>query len=523
MSIQAKIIPANVQHIENLGDTIYVSESNNGSGLKIYNIPLQGTNNLNFTTGLLNHCRGQTFHWNMSAGYDSVISTTNSYIKYTVQFSIPMANLGRYVMKNGFIYKTAITDNSGTDVYGETTCVCTAAMNALRILNSTTVNYGNTNATDELMNRWRGFNQFVLSPSYQDTMNKTWFDGDQPVFDHCVSPNNKLIANYKDSTGNYYVFRHDFILPLNVLNQVFDLDNNFYPSILSRQEVQFRVKLQNYSVAKLFGKVGVFDEATTGIGDIQLFIASKQSQSVQTKMNEKNKIIQPYIRYEQFPLEHSLDATQINYVNNGHNSSAKTALCIYQNDANEDDSSYLHGFWSTFTVDQLVANENLRIKNIPICTDTVFFSDYNVIRGTAVEALMNGFTISNLYQLYQETLRSINKTQQFSFGLSNGGTTIYNWLSKYAFVISSLEMFSMDEVTDVVGDGYYSLMQKIMMKYCLSPYINQQVVKADSTVKGLLPQCKTVTVEVYQFFDQFVSIDISTGQIIITENLEKKE
>ena len=49
---------------------------------------------------------------------------------------------------------------------------------------------------------------------------------------------------------------------------------------------------------------------------------------------------------------------------------------------------------------------------------------------------------------------------------------MYEWLSRYAFVISSLEMFSMDEPCDVIGDGYGSKMNRIMLKYCVSPYVN---------------------------------------------------
>ncbi|CAL6109339.1 Conserved_hypothetical protein [Hexamita inflata] len=530
MSIEAKIIPSNVQNIENLSETVYISDSNNGTGLKIYNIPMQGTNNLNDTTGLLTKGAGQTYQWNLSAGYDAVISTTNSYIKYTIQFSIPYAanTYGRYWMQNGFIFRRIITvageNEQAAETYGDVECLSTAAMNALTILSSSTVNYGNTNATDELLNRWRGFNQMTLPSEYQDTFRKTWFDGYIPVIDQWVSPLNPLVGQCVQG-GDKYVFKQDFILPLNCLNQVFDLDNNFYPSVLKRQEVQFRIKLQNYSISKLFAKETVFEPTKTGLCDIQLFIASKQSSTIQTKLNAKNKIIQPYVRYEQFPLTASLDSTQVNFVNNGHNSSARTALCIYQNDINEDDSTYLHGLWSTFTAAQLVANETRSQQQAAFSTDTVFFSDYNVIRGTSVEALMNGFTLSNLQQLYQETMRSLNRTQQYQFGLSCGMRTEYNWLSKYAFVISSLEMFSMDEVTDVVGDGYHSKIHKILMKYSLSPYVNQQAVKSTSiaNLATKLPQIQTANVEVYQFYDQFVQIDIQTGNLIITEELSKKQ
>ena len=82
--------------------------------------------------------------------------------------------------------------------------------------------------------------------------------------------------------------------------------------------------------------------------------------------------------------------------------------------------------------------------------------------------------------LHQETMRSINLTQTFQKNISKGFNSIYSWLSRYAFVISSLEMFSMDEPTDVIGDGYGSKMNKIYMKYRVSNYINNTPVTSSN-------------------------------------------
>ena len=62
-------------------------------------------------------------------------------------------------------------------------------------------------------------------------------------------------------------------------------------------------------------------------------------------------------------------------------------------------------------------------------------------------------------------------SQQYDRGLSPAFNTTFEWLSKYSFAYANMEMFSMDEPShDVIGDGYDSLLNKILLKYNIQEY-----------------------------------------------------
>ena len=84
-------------------------------------------------------------------------------------------------------------------------------------------------------------------------------------------------------------------------------------------------------------------------------------------------------------------------------------------------------------------------------------------------------------------------------------------------------MFSMDEPTDVVGDGYGSKTNKILMKYRVSNYINNVAIyPSTDAIKALMPQSASINVEAYHFYDQFSIIDTKTGALVITEDISPK-
>ncbi|CAL6011936.1 Conserved_hypothetical protein [Hexamita inflata] len=560
------IVPAKVQQIEQMSNTLYVQSSSDGKSIVQGIIPKQGSTSINFDKQLLTQGGGQTIQWDMQNIYDQTISTTNSGIKYRMKFALKFpltdathAAWGRYYMQDNNVYFQAATVTAyepakafvqGVSTatpavpcsitYGDPICISTGAMNSLFPIQDATIQYGGVKDTQLQVNRSSAFQQMILPSDYQSTMHDTWFSGTSYTFDEFVVPLNQAELDvqkcyvttwnntYKNSniietsTGVFhYIFYRDFFIPLCALHKLFNYSNNLYACALQQTNLQLFIKFQNFSIAKCLVKESLFDVALTGIGSIDLWVQQKTSAQVQNGVQSKDHIAINQKVWDFSPASNNLKVQQEQILPIGHKSVNALALCLTQEDTNEDDSTYLHQRFTGLASTQII---NCLNKAYPRKqNDFIFFSDFNIYRGSKNYSLYTD-QLDSINQIRQEFIRSTNASQVYDRGLAPAFTTNFGWLSKYAFILANLEMFSLDEPShDVNGDGYDSLLNRIILKYNIQEYYGNNEKKplpADDT--GLVSQTNagfsTIRTMIYQQYDLAMIIDIKKGKLTFTEN-----
>ncbi|CAL6106371.1 Conserved_hypothetical protein [Hexamita inflata] len=564
------IVPAKVTAVENLSNDVYVSTSHDGVSIKVTHVNKSGSNTTDFRSDvLIKDGNSNEIQWEVQCLQNSVLSTTNSGIKYTMQFGINMtaATIGRYYAKNGFIYfqKAVVKSDGSSYTLAPPVAKCTTAMNSAFPFAETVVNYNGELRTTELF-RKTAFYQMVLPKDYQETMSQTWFEGDTLLFDEYVLPYDEASGKFIDittlsawtnamknqqieGTGAStltWLYRKDFFIPLNMLNQVFNYSNNFYTNAIKRQSLYITVKMQTKPLAKCFGSTEVFVQKFTGIGAIDLSVVTKSSQTVQTDMKEKGShiLVQNHLGMESRPIV-TMTTGQIlvNETSSRHASIARSALCLELKDADADDSTYLHQRFTGMSGAKMVEYRNNQLKaeqqvgtaGITVeltarnfSQDFVFFGNFNIQRGGEDYRLFSS-DVQDLQSIRNEIIRSTNMQQQYDRGLSPAFSNIFEWLSKYAFVYSSLEQFSMDECAgDVIGDGYNSTQNSLMYKYNLVEYRDGRRANSDSSIVNTdLSQdtklraqnagAKDIRIIAYTFYDTLLEYDLNNGQINIKD------
>ncbi|CAL6111223.1 Conserved_hypothetical protein [Hexamita inflata] len=565
MTDKLNVIPAKVTAVENLSNDVYVSSSNDGISIKQTHVNKSGSNTVDFTAGkgLITDGTNNEIQWEIQTLQNSVLSTTNSGLKYTMQFGIKMTGdtIGRYYWKNGFVYfqKATIANYANLSVaLAAPVAVCTTAMNATFPIFESIVNYNGELKTTELF-RKSMFQQMLLPKDYQETMSQTWFEGDTILFDEYVLPYDEVTKKYIDigTPANWasgtainaqiqklsdnsfmWTFRKDFFVPLNMLNQVFNYSNNFYTNTIKKQSLYITIRTQLYQMAKCFGSSKVFDPVYTGIGAIDLQILTKYSATVQSDMAKKENIISINgLGVESRPLTAMFTGqVLVSETSSRHASIARAALCMELKDSNQDDSTYLHQRFTGMSAANQVAFRNSQllaeqssdtITTPPLKTqDFVFFGNFNIVRGSLDYRLFSN-EHQDIQSLRNEIIRSTNMTQLFDRGLSPAFSNLFEWLSKYGFVFSSLEQYSMDECTsDVVGDGFDSMRNSLQYQYNLVEYRNGFRANTNTCIEDLTTDAKlreqnkgasNIRISVYTFYDNLLIYDVSNGQINIRD------
>ncbi|CAL6006362.1 Conserved_hypothetical protein [Hexamita inflata] len=564
------IVPAKVTAVENLSNDVYVSTSHDGVSIKVVHVNKSGSNTVDFPAkNLIKDGSSNEIQWEVQCLQNSVLSTTNSGIKYTMQFGINMtaATIGRYYAKNGFIYyqKATVKSDGSSYTLAPPVAKCTTAMNSAFPFAESVVNYNGELRTTELF-RKTAFYQMFLPKDYQETMSQTWFEGDTLLFDEYVLPYDEAGKKFVDistlatwtgamknqqiegsgASALKWLFRKDFFVPLNMLNQVFNYSNNFYTNAIKRQSLYITIKTQSKHLAKCFGSSEVFDLEYTGIGAIDLSVVTKSSQTVQTNMKEKGShvLVQNNIGMESRPIvTMTTGQVLVNETSSRHASIARSALCLERKDADDADSTYLHqrftGMTSKSMVDyrnnQLLVEQQVGTAGITVeltarnfSQDFVFFGNFNIQRGGDDQRLFSS-DVQDLQSIRNEIIRSTNMHQQYDRGLAPAFSNMFEWLSKYAYVYSSLEQFSMDECSnDVIGDGYNSIQNSLMYKYNLVEYRNGRKANNDSTIvntdlsvdtplRAQNAGAKDVRIIAYTFYDTLLEYDLNNGQISIKD------
>ncbi|CAL6106810.1 Conserved_hypothetical protein [Hexamita inflata] len=251
--------------------------------------------------------------------------------------------------------------------------------------------YGGVKDTQLQVNRSSAFQQLILPSDYQSTMNDTWFSGTSYTFDEYVVPYDTKTAKYVLTWANtctnpniietgsgvfHYIFYRDFFIPLSILHKLFNYSNDLYTCALQQTNLQLFIKFQNFSIAKCLVKESLFDVALTGIGSIDLWVQSKTSAQVQNGVQSKDHIAINQKVWDFSPASNNLKVQQEQILPIGHKSVNTIALCLTQEDTNEDDSTYLHQRFTGMRGIQIVNYINRKIPNKP--NDFIFFTDFNI-------------------------------------------------------------------------------------------------------------------------------------------------
>ena len=94
------------------------------------------------------------------------------------------------------------------------------------------------------------------------------------------------------------MFNKTFTCPLNMLNQVFDIDTLFPINVLGQEQMRMRVYMQSEYMNKIFGNDILLDATKTGIIDIELVLTSKDSEFVKSELNAKDGFADAYMRFD---------------------------------------------------------------------------------------------------------------------------------------------------------------------------------------------------------------------------------
>ncbi|CAL6101147.1 Conserved_hypothetical protein [Hexamita inflata] len=556
MSNEVNVVPAHVQQIENLGNTLYVSSSSDGVSINQQLVVKTGSGAVD-TESNLRQTGGDVFQWQIQNIQKSTISTTASHIKYTMQFAIEFpvdkTNCGHYWVDKNILYRQKLVyASSGAGIsYGPVEALCTTAMNSLFPIQEATVVYGNIQDTIVNVFRNSAYQQMYLPEDFQTTMNDQWFEGKNYIIDEYVLPfdekTNVLLAKstqWADGTHSnqniikkadgklYWVFYKEFRIPLNMLHRVFNFSNNFFTAALYRDNMELQVKLQQHSMAKCFASDKIFSNVYTGICAFDLILQNKNSQSVQSDVQSKQFIIQNQIGIDVSPMSTSVKQLQEQQVTIGHQSVNAISKAFVQYDATESDSVYLHQRFTPFKAASIITYEQKRLDNCVNALsgdstayitqnhqqDFIFFSDFNIMRGDASKLFYTS-NLTTLEQFRKEILRSTNSIQQYDRGLSPAFYTYFDWLCKYAFTFTNLEMFSMDEPShDVIFDGYNSQLNKIIIRSSVKEYRNNKAIDiGDKTQLPINADFNTLQSLIYQFYDLQMKIDVKQGTLVLGE------
>ncbi|CAL6052153.1 Conserved_hypothetical protein [Hexamita inflata] len=534
MNSDLKIVAANVKTVESLSNEVVVSASHDGTSLKLITATRSGSNTIDFKQNLIKDKNTSQLEWEIQCLNNAVLSTTNSGIKYTMQFGITMTanSIGRYYMQNNLIWfqKATIvyTTTAQTLIFDPPKAICTTAMNSTFPIYESIINYNGELKTTEVF-RKSVFQQMYLPKDYQDTLNQTWFEGDAMIFDEYVLPydetsgasdklvdifsnhanwNNKSNPNIQKNSDNSFtwIFRKDFFIPFMMLNNGFAYDNNFYSNTVRSQGLKVMITLQNYNMANCFASSNVFDVKYTGIGAIDLIYVRKTSTVVQNGVDtsKDGSIAQNGIMCETRPMVANFTGMQLdNETSSKRGSIAHAGLGLYRRDFNDADSTFLHQRYTSLSATQILAYVNNRntLNNATLNLTGIARIDKdgtavvsNALNHAAIGALFlpksQDFVffgthnvirggdivlyhqdINDLQSIRNEIIRSTNAGQQFSKGLAPSFNNVFDWITRYAFTYSSLEQFSMDETSsNVVGDGFNGTINSLRFKYSLVEY-----------------------------------------------------
>ncbi|CAL6040446.1 Conserved_hypothetical protein [Hexamita inflata] len=514
MNSDLKIVAASVKSVESLSNEVVISSSHDGTSLKLITATRSGCNTIDFKNNLIKNKNQSQLEWEIQCLNSAVLSTTNSGIKYTMQFGIPMTanSIGRYYMQNNLIWfqKATIvyTTTAQTLLFDPPKAICTTAMNSAFPIYESIINYNGELKTTEVF-RKSVFQQMYLPKDYQDTLNQTWFEGDSIIFDEYVLPydetsgatdklvdiftshtnwNNKLNPNIQKNADNSFtwIFRKDFFISFMMLNNGFAYDKNFYSNTVKSQGLKVMITLQNYDMANCFASSNVFDVNYTGIGAIDLVYVRKTSNVVQSGVdaNKDGSVAQNGIMCETRPMTANFTGMQLdNETSSKRGSIAHAGLGLYRRDFNDADSTYLHQRYTSLSAAQILAYVNNQNKLNNATLTLTGTSKIDAGKGTAAvsnaldhaaiaalflpksqdfvffgthnvirggDIVLYHQDINDLQSIRNEIIRSTNANQQFTKGLAPSFSNVFEWISRYAFTYSSLEQFSMDEYSSDV-------------------------------------------------------------------------
>jgi hypothetical protein len=112
-----------------------------------------------------------------------------------------------------------------------------------------------------------------------------------------------LYENTGATTGMLsFTFYKTFIVPLNVLNQIFDTSNMFYISLMKNQALTLNLFILQYSMARVFGTETLFDTYNTGIIDTDLILITKDSEVIKNDIERSGDSIVKYFQKYQYSL-----------------------------------------------------------------------------------------------------------------------------------------------------------------------------------------------------------------------------
>jgi hypothetical protein len=101
----------------------------------------------------------------------------------------------------------------------------------------------------------------------------------------------RFVASTATSGTLTFTFYKTFMIPFNVLNQIFDTGNLFYISLLKNQMMSLTLNIVPYSMARIFGTETLFDTNLTGIVDTDLVINTKESEKVKSDVERGDNVV----------------------------------------------------------------------------------------------------------------------------------------------------------------------------------------------------------------------------------------
>ena len=149
---------------------------------------------------------------------------------------------------------------------------------------------------------------------------------------------------------------------MNWINQLFDIQGKFYDFAFTKAKINLQIKLNPYSISKLFFTERITDPATTGIEELELFLYIKKCSTLASDFNQKGQFIKNYNAYNRDSLTLTGSITGISNpsLSIGHKSSNDVFLCLNLPDINKWDSTFLKQRYTLFNSTQCmnIANGN---------------------------------------------------------------------------------------------------------------------------------------------------------------------
>ena len=161
--------------------------------------------------------------------------------------------------------------------------------------------------------------------------------------------NGKVTYTTKAVNGDFtYTCYKTFIIPLNWINALFDIEGKFYDFAFTKSDILMELKLQPYEFSRLFFVKKYM--SLCGITDIELYLYIKTCSTLPTDINQKGHFIKHYNAYyrDTFTMQGGITNDSSSYCTTGHKSTNDVYACLNLPDENEEDSTYLKQRYTLF-------------------------------------------------------------------------------------------------------------------------------------------------------------------------------